>query len=577
MTTALASESWRGISFLGFLTDPDSRGYEQFGAMRGEIFIGHTKESARKDFQRLEVNLPGIKIRRWGPLTVYVMIEISYLIGVFADGTVLYVGEYSSRKGLKNAQFGSLIFPNARCTTFQWTNFRSRDFNTENALKSPYRFEFRVKSQKYRVEVRTVRRNRVRLFRTRPSHWVTDCYPVNLTLNGSNGMGIRFHSHTEVIPDAPAGHVPIYRTLTYLKNPTEPEKFIYQFYEERSRSIPISGGKGASVAMLTMISLSTDLADNEDRIGTQIQGHRVVELPPPEIYIPDGFILSASALEKTIRTNILIQRNIIKLAALVAEKKNIEALCTELGGQFMRVRMDTEVAHAVGISFRTIREKSPLTRKEFAVSVRSSCTTEDTIEVAGSGLHEARLAVSTEPDLIEAIKACWASLFTVASVEYRIRTVQPIQTGMAVVVQKMIAATAAGLLYTQNPRTGNPHETLIVSTTGLGNLLKEIEPDNFMVTRGPTQFTVSQKVIGSKKLIMRKSKKAGWAKRVNTDKSPSLTTESVIKLAKVGVTLETLFGQPMEMDWLMERVRWGCLLVDSDYFYGIPSRATFTS
>lgn len=98
MATALAIEKWEGLSFLGMLTEPDSRGYDQYGAMKGEVFIGKKNDSAP---ERIELNLPGIKVRRWGPLPASHMNDMALIIGVCGDGMVFNIGVLASQEGLK--------------------------------------------------------------------------------------------------------------------------------------------------------------------------------------------------------------------------------------------------------------------------------------------------------------------------------------------------------------------------------------------------------------------------------------------------------------------------------------------
>lgn len=97
MATAVASECWKGINFLELLTETDSRGYEQYGAMRGEIILGLRTGSET----HLELNMPGVKIRRWGKLPVKNMTATGYLIGVCGDGMVFLIGAFESKEGLK--------------------------------------------------------------------------------------------------------------------------------------------------------------------------------------------------------------------------------------------------------------------------------------------------------------------------------------------------------------------------------------------------------------------------------------------------------------------------------------------
>lgn len=98
MATALAETKWVGFSFLDMLTEPDSRGYDQFGSLRGELLINNRSTNS---FDRAELNLPGFKMRRWGPLQATLLTEFGYFICVCADGMVFVIGAFSSQESLK--------------------------------------------------------------------------------------------------------------------------------------------------------------------------------------------------------------------------------------------------------------------------------------------------------------------------------------------------------------------------------------------------------------------------------------------------------------------------------------------
>lgn len=103
MASAVAAEKWQGMTILEILTDPDSRGYEQFGAMKGEVFI---YDRTRTRMEGIPLNLPGVKVRRWGPTPVTILSGIVWIVGVCSDGLVFLLGVFSARdNGLK--QFSS--------------------------------------------------------------------------------------------------------------------------------------------------------------------------------------------------------------------------------------------------------------------------------------------------------------------------------------------------------------------------------------------------------------------------------------------------------------------------------------
>ncbi|GLW35895.1 PEP/pyruvate-binding domain-containing protein [Actinoplanes regularis] len=101
------------------------------------------------------------------------------------------------------------------------------------------------------------------------------------------------------------------------------------------------------------------------------------------------------------------------------------------------------------------------------VAVRSSATAEDLPDASFSGQYDTFLDVTGIDQLIAAIEKCWASVRSPRAVAYRATRGLP-EPEMAVIVQRMITATTAGVLFTANPVTGNRTEMLVESTAGPG-------------------------------------------------------------------------------------------------------------
>lgn len=417
-----------------------------------------------------------------------------------------------------------------------------------------------VQSRVYKAEIRTHFRSKVCFFRGRPINWITDCYRISFVVNGESGRGLRVHSRLATIPNyGPRTYPPIYRTINFYSLPPSTDKFIYLFHEEAARSVPISGGKGASLAMLSILSLSEDIANNTDAISEGVNKQRQVLIPPPQFSVPEGFIISSSAFEKTIQMDVMIEKSIERLLILAGQEKDLQYQCNDLQRLIMATEMDSEITHAVLTAFRSLKEVSRgIKEKDFSVAVRSSCTTEDTVEVSGAGHNDTILGVYLETSVLMAIKQCWASLYSYKSVQYRKNTVQPIRTGIAVVVQKMVPADSAGVLYSQNPSTGDPQESLITGNFGLGDLIMagEVEPDNFFVYRSydSSKLSIAGKIMGSKKYMLQLGKKGNIQKKTSSSKGFCLNDDMVLKLSKVGVVLEGLYGHPMDIEWAIKDV-----------------------
>ncbi|NUT91628.1 MAG: pyruvate, phosphate dikinase [Saccharothrix sp.] len=155
------------------------------------------------------------------------------------------------------------------------------------------------------------------------------------------------------------------------------------------------------------------------------------------------------------------------------------------------------------------------------VAVRSSATAEDLPDLSFAGQHDTVLDVRGE-DVLDAVRRCWASLFTERAVEYRRRN-GITDVAMAVVVQEMVPADAAGVLFTANPVTGARDETVVNAAPGLGEALVggEVTPDEYVVAGGV----------------------------VKSSTGTVLDEAQVLELAELGARIQELYGVPVDVEW----------------------------
>ena len=119
-----------------------------------------------------------------------------------------------------------------------------------------------------------------------------------------------------------------------------------------------------------------------------------------------------------------------------------------------------------------------------AVAVRSSATAEDLPFASFAGQQDSFLDVTGADAVVRAVRRCWASLWTDRAVAYRTANgISHREVGLAVVVQQMVDAGTAGVLFTANPVTGTRTETVIDATHGPGQAVVSgaVNPDHFVV------------------------------------------------------------------------------------------------
>lgn len=141
---------------------------------------------------------------------------------------------------------------------------------------------------------------------------------------------------------------------------------------------------------------------------------------------------------------------------------------------------DAEIRDAYTALAETMGQPHP------PVAVRSSSAAEDSDEHSFAGEHDSHLWVLGADEVSEAVRRCWASLFTARAIAYRARHGTSM-TGdaMAVVVQHMVDARAAGVFMTLNPVNGDPSKIVIESVWGLGEPLVSgtATPDRFVLDK----------------------------------------------------------------------------------------------
>lgn len=193
-----------------------------------------------------------------------------------------------------------------------------------------------------------------------------------------------------------------------------------------------------------------------------------------------------------------------------------------------------------------------------AVAIRSSALAEDSQSHSFAGAFDTFLWVRGIADIQEKIAQCHASLFSVRANGYRENmTAAGGQTAvpqMAVVVQAMIPANAAGVLMTLNPSNGDRSKIVIESTWGLGQLLVDgsINPDRFFVDK-ITGEIIEQTVVPKTKMLQplgtSRSGTAVGPVPQHLAEAPSLNPEAIDELCRYGRLLENHFGVPQDIEF----------------------------
>jgi len=265
--------------------------------------------------------------------------------------------------------------------------------------------------------------------------------------------------------------------------------------------------------------------------------------------VPEGFHITTEAYRRFVWENDL-QPNIDSTLELVDVQipSTLEKAAQEIHEVFMAATIPEDIASAIVGAYGDLSGTDP------AVAVRSSATAEDLPDASFAGQQETFLNIIGADHILEAAKKCWSSLWTARAIGYRLRQgISHEGIALAIVVQRLINAEVAGILFTVNPIDGNKAHALISASWGLGDAVVggRVTPDEYVVDKDSGQI-ISREV--ADKEIMTVRTNGGTEDRPVSKslcKVPTLQEPDLEELARWGVEIEKLYGMPMDIEWAL--------------------------
>ncbi|MCA2221775.1 PEP/pyruvate-binding domain-containing protein [Nonomuraea aurantiaca] len=273
--------------------------------------------------------------------------------------------------------------------------------------------------------------------------------------------------------------------------------------DDAAADLATAGGKGASLARLTRAGLP----------------------------VPGGFHITTEAY----RAFAADFRDRILDAAAAGDAAGIAAL-------FAGHDMPAAVAAEIRTAYEALGDDVP-------VAVRSSATAEDLPGMSFAGQQDTYLNIRGDA-LLDAVKRCWASLWNARAIAYREQNGVPHDdVALAVVVQRLVDADAAGVMFTANPVNGARDEIVINASWGLGEAVVggQVTPDTVVVRHG----AVAESRIGDKTVMTVRTPSGTREEPVPEElrRRAVLDPAQTAELATLGSRIEELYGTPMDVEW----------------------------
>jgi rifampicin phosphotransferase len=278
------------------------------------------------------------------------------------------------------------------------------------------------------------------------------------------------------------------------------------------------------------------------------KGASLARLARAGFHVPPGFHVTTGAYLDFIGRGGLYQPLLAAMSAVdVSDAATFDAASARIGELFTGRPLPAPAAAAIAGAYASLGDGVP-------VAVRSSATVEDLPGMSAAGQHDTYLNVRGEAAVLDAVKRCWASLWSARAIGYRARRgVQPAEVNIAVVVQQLVLAEAAGVMFTVDPLDGAHDKVVISANWGLGEsvVAGDVTPDVAVVDR--PSGTLVRYQVGSKEIM---TVADGTATRA-TATPPGLRSAAVLspgqagELARLGLAIEKLYDEPMDIEWAL--------------------------
>lgn len=244
--------------------------------------------------------------------------------------------------------------------------------------------------------------------------------------------------------------------------------------------------------------------------------------------VPSGFVISAQVYRqatKDLDVETLLVHGPTRVRKAIEDLPLPPQLVTEVTSQLETLGLETPLA------------------------VRSSATAEDLPQASFAGQQDTYLGIVGLEALFDAVRHCWASLWTDRATSYREQQgFNHHDVSLAVIIQQLVDADSAGVMFTANPTSGLS-EILINAAWGLGESVVSgaVTPDEYSV-QGQS-ITTRHRGTKATRVDRLGSHTVTTSVPDNQQARYCLSDDQILELADVGKSIEEYFGKPMDVEW----------------------------
>lgn len=278
------------------------------------------------------------------------------------------------------------------------------------------------------------------------------------------------------------------------------------------------------------------------------------QLMKSDTRVPDGFCITTEAFDRFVtRLNLKSLIGNLRQTLLQAADEVFSPL-EMLRNAIISSPMPREIEPSILRAYHRLKAAGAR-----GVAVRSSATAEDLPQTSLAGQFATRLNIRGNEALLNAVKYCWASLYSEGAVAYaEAFGIDPGGLKMAVIVQSLVAADKSGVMFTVHPITRDRSRLLIEASYGLGiSTVGGIgNPDRYIVDKSSMKLKLLETHISRKSRMAIPFASSEGVQEVEVpaqkQSKPCVTDNEVFALAELGKKIESFFKYPQDIEWAIE-------------------------
>ncbi len=284
------------------------------------------------------------------------------------------------------------------------------------------------------------------------------------------------------------------------------------------------------------------------------KGANLGEMTKAKMPIPPGYVVSSGAYFKFLNFN-SIEKKIAELLSNldVNDTDQLDIIAKDIQDLIINGKIPEDIRKDIILYYNDLclRENS----EQLYVAVRSSATAEDLPDASFAGQQSTFLNIIGDENVLDAVKECWASLFTPRAIFYRVQNnFDHMKVGLAAVVQKMVQSEKAGVMFSVDPISQDKNILMIEGAYGLGEMVVSgsVTPDTYLVNK--KELKITKKIIGKQEWML--SKQNGENKKLpikeSAQQSQKLSDNLILEIAKMGMHIENHYNKPQDIEWAVE-------------------------